>query len=243
MSPKLTIMIPVYMEAENIRPTIDTVNSALNKTYITDYEILIISCLRPDGTDDGTPAIAEQLAKENPKIRHIHNDSCVNMGYKYRQGIKEAKGEYYMMIPGDDETEEQAMINVFEKLGKADIIIAYTANPKVRPLSRRVIAKIFNFICNFISGMNLRYYNGINIHRTATLRKLPLKIDNLAYSADIVIRSLKSGLAKTYIEVPMPLRAQPDRKTNSFRGDNISSALFTFLGLFWDIRIKKTIID
>lgn len=239
MSIKLTIMIPVYMEAENIRATINTIISALNKTHINDYELLIIDCLRPDGSDDGTPAIAEQLAKENPNIRHIHNNSCVNLGYKYRQGIKEARGEYYMMIPGDNETEEQAIINVLEKLGQADIIIPYTSNPQVRSFSRRIVAKVFLWLCNFISGLNIKYYNGINLHKTEILRKLPLKIDNLAYSADIIIRSLKSGLAKNYIEVPMPLRPQPDRKTNSFQGNNIISALFTFLGLFWNTRIRR----
>lgn len=228
------------MEAENIRATIDTIVGALNKTGINNYEFIIIDCLRPDGSDDGTPAIAEQLAKENPNIRHIHNSACVNLGYKYRQGIKEAQGEYFMMIPGDNETEEQAIINVLEKLGQADIIIPYTSNPEVRPFSRRIVAKIFLWLCNFISGLGLKYYNGINLHKTDTLRKLPLKIDNLAYSADIIIRSLKSGLAKSYIQVPMPLRTQPNRKTNSFQGNNITDAMFSLLKLFWDIRIRKT---
>ncbi len=239
MSTKLTIMKPVYMEAENIKDSVATTLRALNKTGTYDYEILIIDCLRPDGTDDGTPTIAAQLAKENPKIRHIHNNSSVNLGYKYRQGIKEAQGEYFMMIPGDNETEEQAIVNVLEKLGRADIIIASTSNPEVRPLSRRIVAKVFNGICNFISGLNFRHYNGINLHRTDVLRKLPLKVDNLAYSADIVIRSINSGLAKTYLEVPMPLRPQPGRKTNSFKGNNIGSAGLSLLKLFWDIRIKK----
>jgi len=239
MNPKLTIMIPVYMEAENIQATIDTTTSALNKTHVEDYELLIIDCLRPDGTDDGTPAIAAKLARENHRIRHIHNDSCVNLGYKYRQGIREARGEYYMMIPGDDETEEQAIINVLEKLGQADIVIAYTSNPEVRPLKRRIISKIFLFVCNLISGLNLKHYTGINLHRTEILRKLPLKVDNLAYSADIVIRSLKSGLAKTYLQVPMPLRSQPGRKTNSFQGNNITAALLSLSKLFWDVRIKN----
>lgn len=232
-------MVPVYMEAENIRPTIEVITGALNKTGINDYEILTIDCLRPDGTDDGTPVIAEQLASENPRIHHIHNNSSVNLGFKYRQGIKEARGEYYMMIPGDNETDEQAIINVFEKLGQADMVIASTSNPEVRPLKRRIIAKVFNMICNLISGLKLKHYNGINLHKTEILRKLPLKVDNLVYSADIIIRAIKSGLAKTYVEVPMPLRAQPGRKTSSFRGNNIVSALITFMGLFWDIKIKR----
>lgn len=242
MSVKLTIMEPVYMEAENIRDSMATTLSALNKTDITDYEILIIDCLRPDGTDDGTPVIAAQLAKENPKIRHIHNGSCVNLGFKYRQGIKEARGEYYMMIPGDNETEEIAIINVLKKMGQADIIIPYTQNPEVRSWKRRITAIAFTFICNFISGLNIKYYNGICLHRTETLKKLPLKLNNLVYSADIIIRSLKSGLAKSYIEVPMPLRPQPGRKTNSFEGDNLKSAGLSFLKLFLDIRIRSKFI-
>lgn len=227
------------MEAENIRDSIVTTLSALNKTGITDYEILIIDCLRPNGTDDGTPAIAAQLAKDNPKIRHIHNNSCVNLGFKYRQGIKEARGEYYMMIPGDNETEEIAIINVLKKMGQADIIIPYTQNPEVRSWKRRITAIVFTWLCNFVSGLNIKYYNGICLHKTDILRKLPLKFDNLVYSADIIIRSLKSGLAKSYIEVPMPLRAQPGRKTNSFQGDNITSAGLSFLKLFLDIKIRK----
>lgn len=239
----LTILIPVYMESSHILDTVNATLASLTKTGIHDFEILIIDCLRPDNSHDGTPAIAAKLATENPKIRHIHNHTCVNLGYKYKQGIKEARGKYFMMIPGDNENTEQSIVNVLEKIGQADIIIPFTENPKVRPLSRRIIAKSFVILCNLISGLKLKYYNGICLHKTEVLRKLPLDTDSFAYSADIIIKSLRSGLAASYIEVPMPIKPQPGRQTTAFSANNIKSVVFTLLKLFWDIRIKnKSII-
>src|SRR3989344_2053174 len=104
----VSVIVPVYMEAENIRGAISSVLRALNEAKIECYEILIIDCKRQDGTDDGTPAIADELALINNRIKVFHN-SYINLGHKYWMGVDNAKYPYLVMVPGDNEISTESI--------------------------------------------------------------------------------------------------------------------------------------
>ena len=51
----ISVIIPAYMESKNIKAAVRNTIWALNEAKVDDYELLIIDCLRQDGTHDGTP--------------------------------------------------------------------------------------------------------------------------------------------------------------------------------------------
>lgn len=234
MDKSLTIIMPVYMEAENIRDSVANTKIALAEAKIGGYEILIIDCKRQDGTDDGTPAIADELARQDSRIRVFHN-SYINLGEKYWIGVDNARYPYVTLVPGDNEIPPKSIQEPMMHIGEADIITTYPANMKVRPLMRRVVSYTFTGIVNLISGLNLKYYNGSCIHKTELVRTIKLRNHSFAYMAEILIQLLKQG--HSYKEVPTTLQPRGGGKPAAFKKDNVISVGKTLVSLFFKYRL------
>ena len=67
MSEKISIIVPIYNERENLEPFVDALTRVLDPTG-EDYEVLLID----DGSTDGSDAFLETLPGKNPRIRVIH---------------------------------------------------------------------------------------------------------------------------------------------------------------------------
>ncbi|WP_408072102.1 glycosyltransferase family 2 protein [Butyrivibrio sp. JL13D10] len=94
----VSVIIPVY----NIREYVgDCIKSALNQTY-KDIEIILVD----DGATDGSGAICDEYAKEDPRVKVIHKENGGLMS-AWSTGVKEAEGRYALFIDGDDWIDER----------------------------------------------------------------------------------------------------------------------------------------
>lgn len=250
--PSLTVIIPAFQEAKNIRDTVANVLAALEQAKIVDYEILIISCQDKEGKDDGTPRLADELAAADPHLRAIRNP-YVSLGYKYWQGVALAKYEYVTWVPGDNETLPESLKTIFEAFLNSqtgaqeapDIICAFTANPEVRPMPQRILSQFYTLVVNLLFGLNLKYFNGITVHKTALLRSLPEETkrnEGFSYNAEILVRLIRSGY--WYQEVPQFIVPKPHKNINFLNFANFllrygpRDVLRQLLRLFWRLQIK-----
>lgn len=238
----LTIIMPAYMEAKNLKNAFESAIRAVQKSGILDYELIIVTNLRRDGSHDGTPNIATELARNNKNVRHIHNPSYVNLGFKYWQGVENASKDYVVMIPGDNETVEDSVAGILKNLDKVEneVIVSYTANKEVRAWKRRFVSKGFTTLCNLLFGLRLKYFNGICIHPSKVLKRIPLKSDNFAYMAATLIYLVKSGVK--YKEVPMEIKSITNASA-AFKFRSVIECLKTLGLLFWQIQIKRQRIN
>ncbi len=229
----ISVIIPVYMEASNIKDAVNNVIWALNETKIDDYELLIIDCLRPDDTHDGTPDIAMELAKNDSHIAVFHN-SYINLGTKYWMGVDKARFPHIILVPGDNELVKEALRDILMHIGEADILISYPVNTKVRSLARRILSKTYVSLINLSAGLNLRYYNGSCVHRTDILKKIEDRNDNLVYMAKLLVQLIKAG--HSYKEIPIYLQERKG-KPSVLTVRNFLSVGRSISGLFWKYRI------
>lgn len=235
MKPSLSIIMPAYCEAKNLRAAYESTTRAIKMAGVSDYEIIIITNTRRDSTHDGTPDIADEIERNDSRVRHFHNGAYVNLGFKYRQGVKAARKDYVIMIPGDNETVEDSITNIASHLGEADMVITYTANKQVRTWKRRFVSRCFTLLCNVLFGLNLKYYNGICIYPRKILQAVPMSSDNFAYMAEVIIYLAKSGV--NYIEVPMEIK--PTTASAAFKFRSVVEALGTLASLFWKIHFLR----
>lgn len=229
----LSIVIPALNEAENLEASVQDILRGLPPALTCD--ILIFN----DGSSDATGAVAEKLAKQFPSIRAFHHHEPMGLGSTYAEGVGLARGKFVMMMPGDNEIQFASLKGALEKLGETDIIIPYTSNPHVRPWGRRVLSKAFTALFNLMFGLKVRYFNGPCIHRTATLRSIPIDTSGFAYMAQILIRLIKSGA--TYTHTPMTLRARPNGSSKAFVPRNVLSVAQTFLSLIGEVYFSKQV--
>lgn len=113
---KVSIVIPVYNSEAYVERCI---RSVMQQTF-SNIEIIVIN----DGSQDDSPGILEKLAKEDGRIRLVHQ---VNQGVAVarNRGVDMACGEYLTFIDGDDYVSAdyiEQLYNCAER-EKADMVI------------------------------------------------------------------------------------------------------------------------
>ncbi len=230
MTTSLTVIIPALNEERYLAATVHEAIDVL-RGIVEDYEIFIFN----DGSTDLTGEIADDLARNNSRIEVIHHNQPRGLGYNYKAGVRKATKAYVLMIPGDNEVRQDSIRDVCAEIGQTDIVATYHLNPEIRPRSRQIISRLFAGLIRTASGLNLRYFNGLVVHRTSLVRRALAEIsDGFAYQAEILVRLIQLGLA--YKEVGLYIHPRP--KTNAFRFANIVNTFANTLKLV--CRLKFT---
>jgi glycosyltransferase involved in cell wall biosynthesis len=110
-APFFSIIIPVYNDEKNLPRCLESVFSQA----FTDFELLLIN----DGSTDNCPAICDEYAKKDRRVRVFHKN---NEGIsKTRQlGISNTSGDYTVFIDSDDWVEAQFLMEVNQKLENSE---------------------------------------------------------------------------------------------------------------------------
>ena len=231
---RFSIIVPAYNEEKGLEAAVKGLVFFLDKNnFLKDTEILIFN----DCSSDRTKEIADNLAKEFKNISAFHNQKNMGLGFNFQEGVRRAKGEFVTWFPGDNENLPEPFVNTFQYIGKNDVVIAYTSNMEVRPIFRRIVSRIYTIVNNFIFGLDVKYYNGLNICRRKLLLQLPPVSNSFSFAVEILVFLLKSGA--THVEVPVMLKPNPSGKSSAFRLKNVKNVIKAVIQLFWKINIKR----
>lgn len=97
----LTVAIPTYNRVKFLGRAMDSVLSQM-----TDEIELLIS---DNASQDGTEALVEKKMREYPSIRYLRNPENIGPDANFLQCMKEAKGEYILLLGDDDLIVENAV--------------------------------------------------------------------------------------------------------------------------------------
>ncbi|MAF51018.1 MAG: hypothetical protein CMH64_02905 [Nanoarchaeota archaeon] len=230
MEKSITVMIPAYNEEKGLATTVNMVQKIIEDLF-TDYEILIFD----DFSSDRTGEIADDLVKENPKIRAIHNEKNRGLGYNFRRGAKIATKEYYCLIWADVDSTSDSIKYLLSHTGDADFITSYIGDKK-RALHRRFVSEGFIYTLNLLFNMNMRGYCGITVYNTEQLRNVKMRTNSFAMNAEVMIPLVKRGFS--YKEYPLSAEKEKIGESTIFRLKNIIGVLKTVSILFLEIYFK-----
>ena len=90
---KVSILVPIYNVEKYLHECIDSI---LNQT-LQDIEIILIN----DGSTDNSPAICEEYAKKDKRVKVI-NKANSGYGHSMNMGLDTASGEYIGIVESDD---------------------------------------------------------------------------------------------------------------------------------------------
>ena len=117
MTPKVSIVIPVYNSAKYLRECIDSV---LAQSF-SDWEVVAVD----DGSSDDSPAILDEYAAKDSRIKVIHKANG-GVSAARNDGLAAACGEYVLFVDSDDWLNADALQVLFEATsdGAVDVAIA-----------------------------------------------------------------------------------------------------------------------
>ena len=220
----ITFFVPCCNEEKNIVKTLENI---INSVGNIKYEILVCD----DGSKDNTKEIVKNyINREKKNIILYENDKNLGIGFSYFKYSLEAKGEYYMLINGDNVEPPITIKKIIAERGKADIIIPYLGTDDHRNLIRKFISHLFTFVINLISFNSIKYYNGAVLHKTENVRLYRSKTYGYGYQAELITTLLM--LEKSYLQVQVTNTDRQWGASKAFSISNILSILNTTLSIF-----------
>ena len=237
MSPSkktLSLIVPALNEEGNIRQTCESIIRPAEK-HLSDYEILVFD----DGSTDQTSEVVKELLSRNPHLRLFRNPTPRGLGYNYWAGITQAHFPFSMLVPGDNEITEESLERIFSECGEVDLIVTYPLNSHIRPWGRQLLSKFFIAIFNFLFRLNLRYYNGPNIARTALARPFAFSTSGFTYMASMLVPLIKGGAS--YKEVGFTLRGRKAGRSKALSPKNFFTVSRDTVLLFWKVYSRERV--
>ena len=224
-------MVPAFNEELYL---LDAVNSIVRAGQIENIELDII--IVNDGSRDNTQDIINDLEKKYEFVRSIHNVRNLGMGTSLLKVIKIAKGEKFLILPGDGDISEGDIIKMFANMNKAEMVFLYYLNKEMRGRFRNVISLLYNAIHIMVFDIYVQYISGPCIYPMKKMKELKLKSKRLSIAAEISIKLLSLGC--TYCEVSGHMQ-KGKIGSNAISINNLLEVSISFLKLLIEIKIKK----
>lgn len=182
---KLSIIIPVYNEGQNITQVIENTSKILKQIGNAGlFEIIVVD----DGSTDNTGLIADEVSKHLNDIKVIRHHKNMGFGAALKTGFANAGGEYVTIIPGDGEVTMEQSLKLFKLMKNADLIVSMRKGK--RPVHRRVFAWGWHILIRFILGFNPYGMDGIFVIRCDILRKVKLISNSGTLHFEILMRCM-----------------------------------------------------
>ena len=154
--PAVSIVVPVYNEAENLHDLVDEVQQAM-AAQPRSYELLLVD----DGSRDGSRALLRELASKRPWLRPLSLIRNYGQSTALQAGFDHARGDYIVTLDGDlqnDPAEIPRLLALLDADPEIDVVSGWRRERHDKALTRRLPSRIANRIISAVTGVHLHDY-------------------------------------------------------------------------------------
>jgi glycosyltransferase involved in cell wall biosynthesis len=169
--PRLSVIVPFYNEAENIKRMHEALVTAIDPLGIT-YEMVFVD----DGSKDDTQKIAVEIALSDSRVRVVKFRRNFGQTPAMAAGIEHARGEILITMDGDLQNDPADIRHFLAKLDEDyDIVVGWRFNRQDKMLSRKIPSMIANRLIGTVTGVPIKD-NGCSLkaYRASVIKKIPL---------------------------------------------------------------------
>ena len=194
---EISVIIPSYLEEENLRVILPRIVTTLESLNIT-WEINIIDTLKPM---DYTEAVCRQYG-----VNYYNREGSNEYGSAVRTGIAKANGKYLLFMDADGSHSPEMIAQLFEFRREYDVVIASryvegggSDNSKSLIMMSLIVNKIFSLVL----GLNCKdVSNSFKIYRAEQLKTLNLYCHEFDIIEEILVKLKRKFPALKIKEVP-----------------------------------------
>lgn len=204
MAERALVIIPTYNELENISRLIVTVLDQDNR-----LEVLVVD----DGSPDGTGAIVETLAANDPRVHILHRPKKMGLGTAYLAGFKwslDRDYDYTFEMDADFSHDPAHLPQFLRAVESADLVLGSRyRDRKVTvvnwPIQRLLLSYFANIYARWVTGMQLfDSTGGFKCYRRSVLKAIDLgdvRSNGYAFQIEMSFRAWKKHFR--IVEIPI----------------------------------------
>jgi len=195
---KLSVIIPVYNEAESIQPLyleiLDEIKTLKKNKKINNYEIIFVN----DGSRDNSSEVISNISQKDKNVKAIDFRKNFGQTPALKAGFDNCSGDLIVTMDGDLQNDPQDISGLISKLSEGyDVVSGWRFNRKDK-FSKKISSKIMNFLRKKLVGDQLHDYGcSLKIYKKECLNDLELFGELHRYiTAYLFIRGYKIGEIK-----------------------------------------------
>ena len=226
---ELSIVIPMFNEAENVEITLKRVEEVLTQIPGS-FEIIPVN----DGSVDNTLEILKKVEEKDEKIRVVSYPKNIGRGMALRTGFKESSGDIIVSIDADLSFAPNHildLINVLKNDPDVDFVLGSPFVPggavQNVPFHRLWISKLGNKILRYTMPNRICYSTGVfRAYRRKVIDSLELESDDKEIHLEILSKAVALGFRVK--EVPVVLTGRTRGKSKfKFKKTAMSHLVFS----------------
>lgn len=191
----VSVIIPVYNEADNIVGVIDRLISVVGG----EAEIIVVD----DGSTDGS---GELIASKGVRIiRHPYNKGN---GSAVKTGIRNATRDILVLMDGDGQHKPEDIPKLLEKIGEYDMVIGARTFQSAQSAPRFTYNKMLNLVAGYLTGHKVKdLTSGFRaIKRELAKKFLYLLPNTFSYPSTITVAMIKAGYSVGFVPLVFEAR-------------------------------------
>ena len=188
---KLTVVIPVYNEADTIAEIVDRVQA-----IPIDKELIIVDDFSTDGTRDRLA----RLEAESGNVTVLYHEENRGKGRALRSGFGAARGDYVIIQDADLEYDPEDYAKLLHPLerGIADAVFGsrFTTTQEHRVLYfwHSLGNKFLTLLSNMMTDLNLTDMETCyKVFRRELIQSIPLEEDRFGFEPEVTAKLARSG--------------------------------------------------
>jgi len=200
---RVVMVVPTYNERDNLAWLVGRLRGA-----VPDVDVLVVD----DGSPDGTGAVADGLAADDPQVLVLHRSAKAGLGAAYLHGFRVALEAGYDVVgemDADGSHQPEQLPLLLAALADADLVIGSRWVPGGTvvnwPWTRRMLSLGGNLYARTLLGIPVRDVTaGYRLFRRSALERIDLDTVRSAgyiFQTDLAFRTLRAGLR--VVEVPI----------------------------------------
>ena len=151
MPVRVSVVVPVYNEEENVPVLVDAVRDALGEG--DSWELLLVD----DGSKDGSRDVIRAIGRRDPRIQLVPLARNYGQSTAMQAGFDQASGDVIVSMDGDLQNDPRDIPQLVAKLDEGfDLVAGYRLRRQDKLVSRKIPSWIANRIIRRITGVNIR---------------------------------------------------------------------------------------
>jgi len=147
---KISVVIPVFNEEENVLPLAREIVSVLSVTG-NEFEILFVN----DASTDATAARIQEAKREFTQVRGISLKQRSGQTAAMLTGLRQADGEIIVTMDGDLQNDPHDIPALVARLQTCDVVCGYRAR-RQDSWARRIASRLANRVRNAVTHDGVR---------------------------------------------------------------------------------------
>jgi glycosyltransferase involved in cell wall biosynthesis len=187
----ISVVIPMYNEAESIEGTVAAARAAL-EAAAADFEIVIVD----DASTDGSAAMAEALAAGDARLRVLRHARNRTLGGALRTGFGAAAKELVLYTDADLPVDLRALPRALALLHEsgADLLLGYRLNPGAAGARRALYTRAYNALVQSLFRLPVRDVNfAFKLFRRRLLEGVALRSEGSFIDAELLLEARRAG--------------------------------------------------